>query len=197
MEQIIDLPIIDKFNAVGGTFVLLFTYFLGDHWYLFAALLALNFLDYVTGIMKSTVLKTKSSSAGFRGIVKKFSQWVMVILAFGLVPIANDMGDIIGADVSGISPAFGYFVLGALLINEFRSILENMVEMGVDLPVGLVKGLAVLEKLPIVGDEADIDGDIRIHTESDKVDVNLRTPKEELVERGCVTLRIKTTQEEE
>lgn len=194
MEQMIDLPILDKFNAFGGAFVLLVTYFLGDHWYLFAAFLFLNFIDYVTGVMKSTMLKVRSSHAGFLGIRKKFLYWIMVVIAFGLVPIANDMGELIGADVSAISPVFGYFVLGALMINEFRSILENMVEMGVKLPVSMVKGLAVLEKLPMVG---EVDGDLQIHPTTNKVDVHLITPKEELIDGECVTLRIKTTQEEE
>lgn len=194
MNPTINLPILDKFNAFGGGVILVVTYFLGDHWYLFAAFLCLNFFDYVTGVMKSTMLKKRSSEAGFIGILKKFLYWIMILLAFGLAPIANTMGKLIGADVSGISPLFGYFVLGASMINEFRSILENMVEMGMHIPACMIKGLAVLEKLPIAG---TVDGDLNLHTKSSKVDVNLTKPREELNDGECVTLRIKTIKEEE
>lgn len=41
----------------------------------------------------------------------------------------------------------GWFTLGCLLINEVRSILENLVEYGLDVPYVLIKGLAVTERL--------------------------------------------------
>ena len=41
----------------------------------------------------------------------------------------------------------GWWVLASLIVNEARSILENLVEMGYDVPGFLVKGLAVTQKL--------------------------------------------------
>lgn len=41
----------------------------------------------------------------------------------------------------------GWWVLASLIVNEARSILENLVEMGYDVPDFLVKGLAVTQKL--------------------------------------------------
>ena len=38
-------------------------------------------------------------------------------------------------------------MLASLIVNEARSILENLVEMGYDVPDFLVKGLAVTQKL--------------------------------------------------
>lgn len=41
----------------------------------------------------------------------------------------------------------GWFTLATLLVNEIRSILENLVESGYEVPTILIKGLAVTEKL--------------------------------------------------
>ena len=57
----------------------------------------------------------------------------------------------LGNDQLGIDLAFlmllGWFTLTRLLINEIRSILENLVECGCDVPAFLIQGLAVTEKL--------------------------------------------------
>ena len=41
----------------------------------------------------------------------------------------------------------GWWVLASLIVNEARSILENLVELGYNVPEYLVKGLAVTQKL--------------------------------------------------
>lgn len=41
----------------------------------------------------------------------------------------------------------GWFTFACLLVNEIRSILENLVECGYNMPAFLVKGVAVTEKL--------------------------------------------------
>jgi len=57
----------------------------------------------------------------------------------------------IGNDLLGINLSFlnliGWWVLAMLIINEARSILENLVELGVKVPEVLIKGLAITEKL--------------------------------------------------
>ena len=47
----------------------------------------------------------------------------------------------------------GWFTLASLLVNEIRSILENLVECGCNVPDFLIKGLAVTEKLIHAGVE--------------------------------------------
>ena len=42
---------------------------------------------------------------------------------------------------------FGWFTLATYLINEIRSILENLVEMEVKVPSFLIKGLDITQKL--------------------------------------------------
>ena len=55
------------------------------------------------------------------------------------------MGKLIGVDLSFVV-IFGWFTLAVYLVNEIRSILENLVEMGVKVPSFLIKGLEVTEK---------------------------------------------------
>ena len=54
---------------------------------------------------------------------------------------------------------FGWFTLASLLVNEIRSVLENLVECGYNVPAFLIKGLAVTEKLINAGMELDDQGD--------------------------------------
>ena len=41
----------------------------------------------------------------------------------------------------------GWFTLACLMVNEARSILENLVECGYDVPAVLVDGLKVADKM--------------------------------------------------
>ena len=61
----------------------------------------------------------------------------------------------LGQDLLGINLSFlallGWFTLATLLVNEIRSILENLVEYGINVPEFLIKGLAITEKLISAG----------------------------------------------
>lgn len=198
--ELLDLSVADKFNTVGGTIVVIATYLFGEHWVLFAAFLVLNILDYITGVMKSRIQKTESSSAGLKGIVKKFSYWIYITIGFGLVPILNELGEIMGTDFSALSPIFGWYLLAVLAINELRSILENLVECGVNVPSALVKGMAITEKLIKAQEKliGDIDGELSIDKKADETyKVDIKTSPEELEKKDVVTLRIHTVDEED
>lgn len=198
--ELLDLSVIDKFNVVGGTIVVVATYFFGEHWMLFAAFLVLNVLDYLTGIMKSRIKKTESSSAGLIGIVKKFGYWVMITLGFGMVPILNEVGSVMDIDLSMISPVIGWYILATFAINEARSVIENLVECGVKVPAVIINGMAITEKL--LKAQADIiapvDGELSIDKEAeDRYTVEMTTPHEELEKKDVVTLRIHTVERED
>lgn len=198
--ELLDLSVIDKFNAIGGAIVVIATYVFGEHWVLFAAFLVLNILDYITGVMKSRIKRIESSSAGLKGILKKFSYWICITIGFGLVPILNELGSIMDVDLSILSPVFGWYLLATLAINELRSVMENLVECGVSVPVGLIKGLAIMEK--IIKDKekllANVDGDLNIDKAADeKYKVDIKTAPEELEKKDIVTLRIRTIDEED
>ena len=56
-----------------------------------------------------------------------------------------DMEKIVGIDL-GITIYFGWFTLAVFIINEIRSILENLTLLGVNVPSFLTKGLEVASK---------------------------------------------------
>ncbi len=145
--------IIDKINLLWGAAVVLFSYILGEHWYLFVAFLALNVADYITGIVKARMSHTENSNKGMKGIVKKVGYWVVIGIAFFIAVAFGEMGEIVGIDLS-FTQLFGWFTLATFLINEIRSILENLVLVDVYVPEFLIKGLEVAQKT-IEGEEND------------------------------------------
>ena len=147
---------IDKYNTVIGSAIALMSALFGVYWYLFAGYLLCNVLDYLTGWWKARKLKRESSKVGVNGILKKLGYWIIILVAF-LIP---ELFIHIGEDFLHINLTFlaflGWFTLATLLINEIRSILENLVECGCNVPEFLIKGLAVTEKLILA--KADTEG---------------------------------------
>lgn len=138
--------IIDSYNAAVGTIVAVLSYILGEHWILFVAFLLLNVADWLTGWMKSRMAGKENSVRGWKGVLKKLGYWLMIMVAFGASAVFIDIGVVIGIDL-GITTLLGWFVLASLLINEIRSILENFVEAGFNVPNILIKGLEVADKV--------------------------------------------------
>lgn len=65
----------------------------------------------------------------------------MIVVSFEASTAFIEIGNTIGADLK-ITTLLGWFVLASLL----RSIIENFVEAGFDVPVILTKGLEVADK---------------------------------------------------
>lgn len=198
IADVVDFSMLDRVNAVCGSLLVLVTYIFGEHWVLFVALLALNVADWITGTIKARVLKQESSSAGLVGIVKKFSYWVMIAIAFGISPILNEVGEAVGADLSMFSPILGWLILAMLLVNELRSNCENLSEIGVPVPKWLVNGLKVTaEKIEKQG-ETLFDGSLDVDSEADEqYRVSITKPIEEIEELDSVTLKIHTIRHDE
>lgn len=146
--------VIDAYNAIVGAIVAILSYVLGEHWILFAGFLLLNVADWITGWMKSRITKKENSVKGWKGVLKKLGYWIMIAVAFGSSAVFIEIGKVIGIDL-GVTTLLGWFVLASLLINEIRSIVENFVEAGFDVPVVLIKGLEVADKA--VNHESDGD----------------------------------------
>lgn len=144
--------IIDSYNAIAGAIVAVLSYILGEHWILFVAFLLLNVADWITGWMKSRINKKENSVAGWKGVLKKLGYWLMVAVAFGASAVFIEIGRTIGIDL-GVTTLLGWFVLASLLINEIRSIIENFVEAGFNVPKILTKGLEVADKIVNQEDE--------------------------------------------
>lgn len=138
--------VIDAYNTVVGAIIAVLSYILGEHWILFVAYLALNVADWLTGWMKAKMAGKENSGAGWRGVLKKLGYWIMIMVAFGTSAVFVEIGKTLGVDL-GITTLLGWFVLASLLINEIRSIVENFVEAGYNVPAVLVKGLEVADKM--------------------------------------------------
>lgn len=137
----------DKINMIYGLIATVGVAIFGKYWFLFAGFLMMNIIDYITGYCKAKFYnKNESSSIGAKGIFKKVFYWIVIGLAFFISFCFVDMGNTIGVNLSFVQ-LFGWFTLATYLINEIRSILENMVEMNVKVPQFLVIGLDVAEKL--------------------------------------------------
>ena len=69
----------------------------------------------------------------------------MIAVAFGASAVFVEIGATLGINLE-ITVLLGWFVLASLIVNELRSILENFVEMGYNVPRILTKGLEVADK---------------------------------------------------
>lgn len=154
MTNNIGTVLADKYNAIAGAVVAALSAVFGIYWYIFAAFFALNVIDWLTGWYKANKKREESSKVGFKGAVKKLGYWAIVLVAF----IISDVFTKLGSDVLNMNLSFlfmiGWFTLATLLVNEARSILENLVECGYNVPAFLIKGLAVTQKM--LGKRAEI-----------------------------------------
>lgn len=136
----------DTYNAIVGGIVAILSFVFGEHWILFAIFLLFNVADWLTGWMKSRMAGKENSMKGWQGVLKKLGYWLMILVAFAASAVFIEIGNTLGMDL-GITTLLGYFVLASLLVNELRSILENFVEAGYNVPTVLVKGLEVADKV--------------------------------------------------
>ena len=136
----------DTYNALVGGVIAFFTMVFGEHWILFAAFLFLNVVDWLSGWSKARRVHKESSSVGLKGIVKKVWYWVIIAIAFILPAALMEAGSVIGIDLS-ITRFLGWLTLAMLLVNEVRSIIENLVCLDIPVPEVLIKGLAITDKI--------------------------------------------------
>ena len=150
------MKVIDTYNAIVGSIVAVLSYIFGEHWILFALFLAFNLADWITGWMKSRIAHKENSKTGWKGVLKKLGYWIMIAVAFGASAVFVEIGKTIGVDL-GITTLLGWFVLASLLVNEIRSICENLAEAGYNVPQILIRGLEVADKA--INKEADTDSE--------------------------------------
>lgn len=88
-------------------------------------------LDFISGIFKAFVKKKINSSIGVKGVLKKFSYFIVVAIS-----------KIIG-NILNIGNLLLKIVIYSLVFNEIVSILENCTEMGIKLPKLLISSLEI------------------------------------------------------
>lgn len=115
------------------------------HSILFVILLLANILDWLTGWAKARIKRIENSQAGYIGILKKISIWIIVLVAFLVTYALKELGILMKIDLS-VAQFMGWFVVISLIFNELRSILENLVECDIKVPTILVQGLEIFQK---------------------------------------------------
>lgn len=145
MEEKI-IKFFDNLDCTIGAIITALTTVFGWQWILFASYLALNLTDWITGWYKAKYKNEESSKKGLKGIVKKSLYWILIAVSFLFSYLITRIGTIINMNLEFVM-LFGWFTLACMLINEFRSIIENLVELDVEVPNFLKKGLRVTQDL--------------------------------------------------
>lgn len=122
--------IINTFISILGT---TFVYIYGGLDVALQCLIISIILDYLTGLIKSYINKSLSSSIGFKGILKKIGILILVALAVLVDRITGETGSI-------RTLVIYYFVA-----NEGLSIIENLGEAGLPIPSNLKNALDSLK----------------------------------------------------
>lgn len=118
-------------------------------------MVACNVIDYITGLAAAKYREQNINSyKGLRGIVKKVCMWFLVVVGAVLDALLA-----YSAETLGITLPFTFLIACVVAIwiicNEIISILENIADIGVELPPfleGLVKNIKHQ-----VEDKAEID----------------------------------------
>ena len=111
-----------------------FVYLLGGVDVALSCLLVAIVLDYVSGLIKAFVTKNLSSKIGVKGIIKKVSILLIVMLA------------VLVDRVTGETGAIRTLVIYYFVANEGLSIIENLGQAGVPIPQSIKKALKVMKK---------------------------------------------------
>ena len=104
------------FSVLGGTIGGVLAFMFGGFDVLLYALIVLVVLDYATGLAKGFYTKTVSSEIGFKGLIKKFIIFVVVVVAVVLQRVLNN-----AIPLREVTITF-------FICNEGISILENASE---------------------------------------------------------------------
>lgn len=118
---------------------------------LFGAMIA----DYITGIAQGYISGTLCSKTGFRGILKKLCYMFAVVCGVIVDYVCSSAVLRLGVARTDVT-FFGTLVTVWLILNEVVSILENLSQIGVPLPLFLGK---IADKLK-ADIESDTDGKI-------------------------------------
>lgn len=97
-------------------------------------LLVCIILDFMSGVVKAYITKDLCSSIGFKGILKKVSILIIVMLS------------VLIDRVTGESGAIRTLVIYYFVANEGLSIIENLGEAGVPIPAIIKDSLKALRK---------------------------------------------------
>ena len=121
-------------NTISSVIITVFIYLVGGIDVALTCLLIAIVLDYASGMIKAYVTKELSSKIGVKGIIKKVSILLVVMLA---VLVDRSTGE---------TGAIRTLVIYYFVANEGLSIIENLAKAGVPSPKNLRDALKTLKK---------------------------------------------------
>lgn len=109
-------------------------------------LVGCNVIDYGTGVIAAKYRSEKINSyKGIRGIIKKICLWILVLIGSWIDILIN-----YAIECAGVQMTFPFIVATVvavwLVVNEIISILENMIDIGVDMPPFLMPIVKYIKK---------------------------------------------------
>ncbi len=130
-----------KENQIKVFFVALFTPIFSGIGILAIPVLLLvvsNLIDYATGLIASNYRGEKINSyKSFKGIAKKICMWLLICVGIMLDVFIMSAGEKFGITIPSLF-IISIIVTAWLFINEVISILENIVDIGVEIPAFLL-----------------------------------------------------------
>lgn len=97
-------------------------------------MVACNLIDYITGLVASKYRNEQVSSyKGMRGIVKKVCMWLLVVVGAMVDVLIRYAAETMRLAIQ-IPFVVATLVAVWIVVNEIISILENMIDIGVELP---------------------------------------------------------------
>ena len=123
-------------------------------------LVGCNLIDYITGLLAAKYRdEAVSSYKGIRGIIKKVCMWLLIGVGWMMDTLIKYTVTTVGLTIE--LPFIVATVVAVWLIcNELISILENMIDIGVNIPpflMPLVKRIKnqVEEKTEVISEESE------------------------------------------
>lgn len=110
-------------------------------------LVGCNVIDYITGLMAAKFRQDGkiSSYKSVRGITKKVCMWMLVIVGSFMDILIQYAVEVAGLGIT-IPFVVATIVAVWLVVNEIISILENLADIGVDLPPFLMPVMKYIKK---------------------------------------------------
>ena len=115
-----------------------------------------NLIDYITGLMASKYREEQISSyKGMRGIIKKVCMWLLVVVGTMIDVLVKYAASTMGLNIQ-IPFIVATLVAVWIVVNEIISILENIIDIGVELPPFLLPIVKRIKKeVEEVGDDKE------------------------------------------
>lgn len=129
----------EHFKRISTTVVSVLSSLLGILYIPVMLMVCCNVIDYATGLMAAKYRKenTISSYKSFKGIAKKVSMWLLVVVGAILDELIK-----YAVQTVGITVPFTFLIACVVAVwivcNELISILENIKDIGVNIPTFLL-----------------------------------------------------------